>query len=249
MMEIIVFIFGAAIGSFINVVVYRLEQEKSFIFGRSACPRCQKKIAWYDNIPLLSFAILRGRCRHCRQPIAWQYPAVEFAAGAIFLWLFFLFGVNAQAVALAVFSGFLLAIFVYDLKHLQIPDAISLPAMAVALFVNLYLGLGLINLLLGAAVGAGFFALQYFVSRGRWVGDGDIRLGALMGLMLGYKYLLVALFLAYIIGSVFAILVLAAKKFKMSSPVPFGPFLALGTLITFLYGAQILAWYLNFLFL
>jgi len=249
MISVFIFIFGLLIGSFANVVIYRQEKGKSFVFGRSACPNCKKMIAWYDNIPLLSFAVLGGRCRHCRKPISWQYPIVELTAGLIFLWLFYRFGLTWHFASLAVFSFFLLVIFVYDLKHMLILDKVSLPAMAIAFIINLWLGLGFLNLIYAAAIGAGFFAAQYFISRGKWVGDGDIRLGALMGLMLGVKFLLVALFLAYLIGAVFAVFALIAKRFQMSSAVAFGPFLALGTFITFLYGQEILDWYLKLLYL
>jgi len=249
MVGIFIFIFGMLFGSFANVVIYRQEKGKSFVFGRSACPQCGQMIAWYDNIPLLSFVLLGGRCRHCQKPISRQYPAVELACGVIFFWLFYRFGLTPHFFALAVFSLFLLLIFIYDLKHMQILDRFSLPAMAAALVINLWLGFGFFDLVLAALIGAGFFAAQYFVSRGKWVGDGDIRLGALMGLMLGVKYLLLALFLAYIIGAVFAVIVLSAKKFEMSSAVAFGPFLALATFATFLYGQEILTWYLNLLYL
>ena len=248
MISFFVFIFGLAIGSFLNVVIYWLDKKKSFLKGRSACPYCRQKIAWYDNVPLLSFLLLGGRCRHCRKNISRQYPLVELATGAIFVLLFRRFGLSPQFSVFLLFSCFLLVIFVYDLKHYLILDKVVIPAMVLAFFASWYLGLGLGNMISGALIGGGFFGLQFFLSQGKWVGDGDIRLGALMGLMLGWQLLLVALFLAYLIGAVFGLILIALNKKQMSSPIPFGPFLAFATFIVFIYGRALLEWYLNLVY-
>ncbi len=248
MLGISIFIAGLIVGSFLNVVIFRLEKNKSFIFGRSVCLGCNNQIVWHDNIPVVSFLLLRAKCRNCRRPISWQYPAVELATAIIFIWLFSRFGINFKFFSLIIFSCFLLVIFVYDLKHYLILDRVSIPAMVAALLLNLMLRLGFVNLLLGAIIGGVFFAFQFFVSKGKWVGDGDIRLGFLMGLMLGWKMLLVALFLAYLIGSFVSILLMIFSNKKMSSQIPFGPFLALATFITLIYGTEILNWYLNLLY-
>jgi prepilin signal peptidase PulO-like enzyme (type II secretory pathway) len=243
-----IFLIGLLIGSFLNVVIFRLEKKKSFIFGRSFCFGCNTEIAWYDNIPVISFLVLGAKCRKCKKPISWQYPLVELATAVIFFWIYSSFDLSFKFFALAVFCSFLIVIFVYDLKHYLILDQISIPAMFIALFFNLFLGLGFFNLLLGAIIGSSFFAIQFFVSKGKWVGDGDIRLGFLMGLMLGWKLVLVALFLSYLIGSLVGIALMLNKKKKMSSQVPFGPFLALATFITLIYGVEILNWYLNLVY-
>lgn len=266
MISAIIFIFGLIIGSFLNVVILRLEAKKSFLFGRSACPSCKKTIGWYDNIPLVSFLALGGRCRQCKKSISWQYPLVEFFTAAIFVWLNWHFGLSLKFFVLAVSSCFLLIIFVYDLKYYLILDRVAVPAIIFAFLANLYLGLGFWNLILGAIIGGGFFALQFFAScivlsfnkqfsvsfkwedKGKWVGDGDIRLGILMGLILGWKFLLVALFLAYTIGAIFGLVLIAWNKKKMSSAVPFGPFLVAATFIAIVYGRDLLNWYLNLLY-
>lgn len=245
MIYAIILIFGLLIGSFLNVVIFRLEAKKSFLFGRSICPSCQKTIGWYDNIPLISFLVLAGRCRHCQKKISWQYPLVEFFTALIFSCLYWHFGLSLKFFVLAIISCFLLIIFVYDLKYYLILDRVAVPAIVIAFLANLYFGLGFWNLIFGAMIGGGFFALQFFVSRGKWVGDGDIRLGILMGFILGWKYLLVALFLAYIIGAICGLVLIAIDKKKMSSAVPFGPFLVLATFITIIYGRDLLNWYLN----
>ncbi|MFA6410931.1 MAG: prepilin peptidase [Candidatus Buchananbacteria bacterium] len=248
MIGLFIFVLGLVVGSFLNVVILRLGTKKSFWQGRSICPHCQQKIAGYDNIPIISFIILVGRCRHCQAKISWQYPLVELATGLIFVWLYWHAGFTLTFFVWAVFACLLLIIFVYDLKKYLILDQVTIPAIIFAFLANLFLGLGFWNLILAAAIGSGFFALQFFVSRGKWVGDGDIRLGALMGLMLGWKYLLVALFIAYLLGSAFGILLIILGKKKMSSAVPFGPFLTLATLITLIYGQSLLFWYLNLLY-
>ncbi|MFA5021900.1 MAG: prepilin peptidase [Patescibacteria group bacterium] len=248
MYSFFIFILGLIVGSFLNVVILRLGTKKSFFTGRSQCPCCGKKIAAYDNIPLVSFILLRGHCRNCKKNISWQYPLIELLTAFIFVWFSLRFGLTAQFLIYSIFSSFLIVIFVYDLKNYLILDQITIPAMVIAFFSSLYLGLGLGNIILAAIIGSGFFALQYFISKGKWVGDGDIRLGALMGLMLGWKFLLVALFLAYIIGSIFGLTLILVGKKKMSSAVPFGPFLTLGTFIALIYGQSILNWYFNLLY-
>lgn len=246
-LSIFIFIYGLVIGSFLNVVISRLGTEKSILFGRSYCPNCNQQIAWYDNIPIFSYLFLRGKCRQCNKKISIQYILVELATAIIFTWLYLLFGLSVQFIIYLVFASFLIVIFVYDFLHYLILDRVSLPAMVFALAGNLYLGLSLSNLIFAGIIGAGFFALQYFISKGKWVGGGDIRLGALMGLMLGWQLLLVALFIAYLIGSVIGLGLIAVKKKGMSSQVPFGPFLAFATFIALIYGQSILNWYLRIL--
>lgn len=248
MISFLFFILGAAVGSFLNVVVYRINIKKSFVKGRSFCPYCKKLIAWYDNIPLLSFILLAGKCRQCKKKISWQYVIVELITGLIFLLGFWRFGLTWSLLAYCVYVSFLIIIFIYDLKYYLILDKISLPAIVTALILNLVLGFEISNLLLGATIGAGFFAFQYFISKGRWVGDGDIRLGALMGLMLGWRSLLVALLIAYVIGAVYGLVVIFLGKKQLKSELPFGPFLTFGTLVALLFGPQIIDWYLNFLY-
>lgn len=248
MIGLIIFILGLLIGSFLNVVIVRLGQKKPFIFGRSVCPGCKKEIRWQDNIPVVSFLLLGGKCHYCQKNISWQYPLVELAAAFAFVLLYLKIGLNLQFITLVIFSSFLIIIFVYDLKHYLILDKITIPAMVAAFLLNFYLGLSFWSMIIGALIGIWFFAFQFIISKGKWVGDGDIRLGALMGLMLGWKLLLVALFLAYIIGAIVGLVLLFSNKKKMSSAVPFGPFLSLATFITFLWGQDLLIWYLNLIY-
>lgn len=246
MIGAVIFLFGLVVGSFLNVVICRLYSGQSLIWPGSTCPNCKKPIAWYDNIPLFSFVWLEGKCRHCRKKISWQYPAVEFVTALIFVWLYLIFGLSIQLPFLMIFSSFLVVIFIHDFKHCVILDKVTIPAMVFALVANLYLGYAWSDLLLGAIIGGGFFGLQYFLSKGKWIGDGDIRLGVVMGLMLGWQLLIVALFLAYLVGAIFGTLLIILGKKKISSTIPFGTFLSLATFFTFLYGWQILGWYIGF---
>ena len=242
------FLFGLAIGCFLNVVIYRLFSGQSIIFGRSRCPQCKKDIFWHDNIPILSFINLSGRCRFCEKKISFQYPLVEFFTALIFVLFYLKFGLTLQFLVYLIFTGFLIVIFVYDLKYYLILDRITIPAIIIAILLNLYLGINFWILLSGAIIGGGFFLIQLLISSGRWIGGGDIRLGILMGAMLGWQKLLAALFLAYILGAIIGIILIILKKKKMSSLVPFGTFLSLATLIILLWGEAILVWYLNLIF-
>lgn len=246
--EALFFIIGVAIGSFLNVVIVRLHQRKGFTVGRSHCPKCRAIIAWYDNVPLLSYVLLAGKCRNCRKPISLQYPLVELATALLAAWSYVQFGLSMQLLVNLVFIFVLEVIFVYDLRHQLIPDSLTIPAMIFAFIANILLGVSLWSLVMGAVIGGGFFALQYVVSKGKWIGDGDIRLGVVMGCMLGWQHVLVALFLAYLVGAVIGVTLIISRKAKMDQAVPFGPFLAGATIVALLYGRDLVNWYLNALY-
>ena len=261
----IVFIFGLAIGSFLNCIIYRLEKEEGFLKGRSYCPHCRHQLSWRDLIPLFSFLILKGKCRHCRQKISLQYPLVELATAAIFLSIFnFQFPIfnqfsisNFQFLNLCflfIISCFLIVIFVYDLKHYIIPDKIIYPAILLALIFNFQFPIFnqfsiFKNSILSAFGAAIFFLLIVLISKGKWMGIGDIKLAFLMGLILGFPNILVALFLAFFLGAIMGTGLLISGKKTLKSEVPFGPFLAVGTFAAFFFGQKIINWYLFNFFL
>jgi len=274
---IFVFIFGLTIGSFLNCLIWRLHEKIPLtIFvrrgnkrNRSYCPKCGQQINWYDNIPLVSFIMLKGKCRQCGQSISWQYPAVEVTTGILFLISFLLvvksFIINPQIFDFR-FSIFdliqnskfiiqlmrdwflisvMIVIFIYDLRWSEILDIVTLPACLAVFIINLVLGFNLLNLLISGIIGGSFFLIQFLVSGGRWIGGGDIRLGLLMGLALGWPAVLLAIIISYFIGSIVGVgLILAGKK-KWGSEVPLGVFLATGTIISLFWQAQILNWYLG----
>ncbi len=253
-------ILGLCLGSFLNCFIYRLHANKT-IFGRSFCPDCKAKIAWYDNIPLGSFIWLRGKCRNCKRKISWQYPLIELATAVLFVLVWQKYQVNIDITDVTryplpvtgyleiirdwLFVCILIIIFIYDLRWQLILDKITLPAMIIAFGLNLWLGANWLNLLLAAGAGGGFFLAQYLISRGSWIGGGDIRLGALMGLMLGWPQILVALVLAYASGAIVGVGLVAAGKKKWSARIAFGTFLSAATIVVLLWGEEILERYLD----
>lgn len=252
-----VFILGLTTGSFLNCVIYRLETDKSFLTGRSFCPQCNHTLSALDLIPILSFLFLKGKCRYCKKPISWQYPLVELFTSLLFLLIFnfTIYGLSSTIYYLLIIC-FLIIIFVYDLKHYIIPDQIIYSAIAIVVFYNIfslyiirhtpYLMLNTLPAALGAS---GFFLLIYLISKGQWLGFGDVKLAFLMGLFLGFPNILVALFLSFFIGAVIGLLLIVKSRKTLKSEVPFGPFLVIGTIIALLYGQQIIDWYFNLFFL
>jgi prepilin signal peptidase PulO-like enzyme (type II secretory pathway) len=240
-------ILGLVIGSFLNCLVWRINTKKGIWLGRSVCPRCSHALDWKDLVPLVSWFCLGGKCRYCRQKISWQYPAVEMLTVVVFVLMYFKFGFTLTLLANLITASFLIVIFIYDIKYYLILDRVSLPAIIFAIFSVLVFNYGFMNHLAAAVIGSGFFALQYFLSGGRWVGGGDIRLGFLMGVVLGLPQVVAAIFIAYFLGAIVGVGLLLTKKKKMGSEVPFGAFLVPATLIVILYGNQIMNWYWSIL--
>jgi prepilin signal peptidase PulO-like enzyme (type II secretory pathway) len=243
---IFIFIFGLIIGSFLNCLIWRLHTEES-MWSRSYCPKCKKQIVWYDNIPIFSYIFLLGKCRHCSKKISWQYPVVEFVTGILFVIAFL---VNVESLdylklvrdLLIIFV--MIIIFVYDLRWYMILDIVTIPAIIIFFIINIILDFSWLGMLLAGFVGGGFFLAQFIVSKGKWIGGGDIRLGLLMGVALGRLDLLIlALMVAYFSGSIIGVGLILAGKRKWSSEVPFGVFLSVATLIALFWGDFILNWY------
>ena len=246
---ILVTLLGLCVGSFLNVAIFRVHEGESIVKGRSKCQKCEEPIDARDLIPVLSYLLLKGRCRRCKSVISWQYPAVEAATALLFIATYLIIGPTDLAVLAVNWTliSFLIIIFVYDLKHMYILDKFTIPAMIFILLANLATGaVPAVTMLTGGLVLGGFFLLQFWVSKGKWVGGGDIRLGALMGFALGLAHGLLALFIAYLIGDIVGIYLLAIKKATRQTPVPFGTFLVIGTLISLFFAQPILTWYLGF---
>lgn len=243
-------ILGLIVGSFLNAVVYRLHKGISFVSGRSFCPHCKHELHTRDLVPLFSYLFLGGKCRYCNKKISWQYPLVELGTAIVFALLMWQFGLSSIFVVYAIFAIFLIIMFVYDLKYYLILDKVSIPAAIIALILSLFvLKIAPLDLLWGALIGGGFFFLQFIVSKGKWIGGGDIRLGVVMGLMLGYQMVLVALFAAYVLGSLVGVALIVFGNKKWKSQVPFGTFLSAATLFAILWGEPVLWHYKQFLLL
>ncbi len=286
MIFFVVFFFGLAVGSFLNAFIYRLEVRQKLrpiphdrrktgvtvMRGRSFCPSCSHTLAWYDLIPLASFALLQGKCRYCRKPISIQYPLVELATALLFVGVFYLIipwlgqGVEnltplsflqvLNVAYLWAIVSFLVVIFVYDFKHFLIPDKILYPAIGLVLLWRLLLhfqiaenliSLSFLETLLAGLGAAGFFWAIYLLSKRRAMGFGDVKLALFMGLFLSWPNIFVAMSLAFAAGTIVGLALIFLKRKTMRSEVPFGPFLVFGTLIAFFWGETLVDWYFTLL--
>ena len=249
---IIIIGLGLAIGSFLNAWVWRTRENFSIISGRSMCLHCRRQLLWYENIPVLSFLVLQGHCRTCNNPIPTHYLLVEISTALIFLlvaWDYVHASPSSYLYLLRnlLFAVLLIIVFIYDFLYQEILSDIVWFGSIIGLCFNIYLDYSLTTMVVGAFVAAGFFGLQFIVSKGRWIGGGDVRLGVMMGLWLGWPTVLVALVIAYVIGAFISVILLILKKKTMQSATPFGTYLALGTLAALLWGNQIVGWYMTFL--
>lgn len=242
----LVFLLGLCVGSFLNVAIFRIHEGESVVRGRSKCQTCEEPIDARDLVPVLSYLILKGRCRRCQSVLSWQYPIVELVTGILFLMAFYRSGLSLTFARDAVFVSYLIIIFVYDLRHMLIIDRFTIPAMIFAVIVNLWLGvIPAWSIFAGGLALAAFFWIQFLISKGTWVGGGDIRMGALMGFMLGLEQGFVALFIAYVLGAIVGVGLLVSGRASRKTPIPFGTFLATATLIVLFVGENLVDWYLG----
>ncbi len=246
---IFAFVFGAVVGSFLNVCICRLPEDKSIVFPPSACPKCGYQIRWFDNIPIISFLLLRAKCRSCKVPISWRYPLVEALNGVLTLCLFMKFGPTLAFLALFIFCSSLVVITFIDLDHQIIPDEISLPGIVIGFIFALFLPWGgWQSSLLGILCGGGSLFLVAFgyekLTGKEGMGGGDIKLLAMMGAFLGWRSILFIIFSASVVGSVIGIAAMLIQKKDGKLAIPFGPFLAFGAVLYIFYGRQIIQWYL-----
>ena len=246
------FLVGLCVGSFLNVVIYRLPLEKSVVSPRSQCPSCGYGIPWYNNIPILSFLLLRGKCGNCKAPISWRYPLVELLTGILFaavVWrqsdLFFQWPAHFFLMSALVASTFI------DLDHWIIPDKITYPGVVIGLLSSLAPGpLSILQSVIGLLFG---FGILYFVAwiyltfaKKDGIGGGDIKFLAMVGAFFGIPGAIITLTLSSIVGSIVGIFLILFLGKKGKTAIPFGPFLAAGTLCTFLFGAELWQWYFQF---
>jgi leader peptidase (prepilin peptidase)/N-methyltransferase len=270
-MTVIALLFGLVIGSFLNVCIVRLPRGRSIVKPPSHCPRCRESIRFYDNIPIVSFLLLRGKCRTCGEPISWRYPAVELMNGLCYAWIMREFWFGGEALLLMALCSALIVITFIDYDHQIIPDVITLPGMLVGLslapFFMSQLGdplpfqlgdlmpqagnylMAFFNSALGLVLGGlPLFAIGWIWEKLRHVeamGGGDVKLTAMVGSFLGWKGALLTIMLGALAGSVVGILLIALKRHKMEKVIPFGPFLAGGAAASAFYGPEIISWYLG----
>lgn len=247
---------GLIVGSFLNVVILRLHAGKQFAKGRSACPRCKHTLGILELIPILSWIAQRGRCRHCGKPVSIQYPLVEALTATLFMlaYLTHVPGTYGNLIVLGlwfyVIASFIV-LAVYDLRWYLLPDKVLLPIIipAVAILIGEAIPLAAPAVAYGPAIAAvlvgGVFYALAAVSRGRWMGGGDIKLVFVIGLLLGLQKTAVAMFIAFLAAAAVAIPLVISKRKSRKDSIPFGPFLIAGALVAYLYGAPILHWYLG----
>jgi leader peptidase (prepilin peptidase)/N-methyltransferase len=231
-------------------VIARVPHRRSLWRPGSACPGCGAAIAWHDNVPLLSFAALRGRCRACGISIPWRYPLVEATTAILFALAYAAYGATVEGIVAAVFLATLLAITVIDLEHQIIPDVISLPGIVAGFVANLATArVPWLESLLGILIGGGIFwiiaeASVFFMGQ-EGMGGGDIKLGAMLGAFLGWKVVLLSIFLSVVVGGALALALMASGLRGRKDPIPFGPFLAAGGVAGLFCGERMVRWYLS----
>ncbi|MDA8239103.1 MAG: prepilin peptidase [Nitrospiraceae bacterium] len=250
---VVVAVFGLVIGSFLNVCIFRIPRNISIVFPSSRCPSCNHPIRAWDNIPVISYMILGGRCRHCGAKISLQYPFVEALNAFFYVAVFCRYGFGWESAVYALFCSSLLVITFVDLEFQIIPDRITLPGIVIGIVAGSLLmpdpfmrttPLGYEASVIGLLSGGGFFYLVAVLSRGG-MGGGDIKMMAMVGALMGWKTVMLTTFLGSLTGSIVGIFLMIFKGRGRKTKIPFGPFLALGAVITLFFGEEILAWYLH----
>jgi len=250
---IFIFLLGISFGSFLNSWVWRTHENIRILLDRSFCPHCRVQLKWYENIPVFSFLFLKAKCRTCKGEIPIYYFWVELSTGLIFIFVYYLHFSYFNFEPLyffrdIVFVSFLIVIFNYDyLYKIILPSVVWTGVLIGFIFNYFYFGYSLENLGLAAFVGCGFFLAQFIVSRGRWIGGGDVRFGFLMGVWLGWPGIVVGLFVSYILGALVSVPLLIFKKKKWAEEIPFGTFLTTGTFMALYWGDWLVDWYLTLL--
>lgn len=266
----IVFFIGIITGSFLNCLIWRSYCGESVCAGRSYCPNCRHKLAWYDLFPIASFLALRGKCRYCQKQISWQYPAVEVAMGLmfsgsaltfaprLFMGDFSFLVIFELAVYWAFFSA-LAVIFVTDARWYYIPDGATISGIIAAIFI-IFINAGggyswrflnwetVIGAIISAIAAMLFFLAIFLISKGNWLGFGDVKYAFLMGLVLGFPGIMIGMFFANFFGAILGLALVGKGKKKMSSQIPFGPFLVVGTIVAFFFADPMFDWYLSLTF-
>jgi leader peptidase (prepilin peptidase) / N-methyltransferase len=243
-------IFGLIIGSFLNVCIHRLPRGQSLMHPPSTCPRCRRRLRWRDNVPVVSWVLLRARCGQCGAPISMQYPLVEIVTAALFAALA---ATTSDPVVLAshlVLAAALVVLFAIDLEHQILPNVITLPGIVVGFLFALVTPVGWLASALGIVLGGGILyaiaAAYYAVRKEEGLGMGDVKMLAMIGAFLGWKAVLVTLVLASFSGSIVGLALIATSRGSMKYALPFGTFLAMGAVAAMAFGDPLLTWYMGF---
>lgn len=260
LLAVYVLIFGAIVGSFLNVIIHRLPLEESIVFPASRCPSCRTPIRFYDNIPVVSWVVLRGRCRSCREPISPRYPLVELANGIFYAALYLHTGVDWAFIPLAATISIFIALVFIDLDVQLLPDVLDLPGIAIGVAIGalragdrlpLVVSSSWIDSLIGAAAGAGIlYALSVayrLIRKVEGMGLGDVKMLGMIGAVVGWQAVAPVLFVASIVGAVFGIALAMRREEGLQAALPFGIFLGLATLAVMFFGDTLFEWYRSLL--
>jgi leader peptidase (prepilin peptidase)/N-methyltransferase len=243
-------VFGLAVGSFLNVCIYRLPRRESLNWPASHCTSCDRPLSWYENVPIVSWLLLRGRCRTCGAAISPIYPIVELITGAVFLAGYRLYGLTPLLAARLLFACAMIVLFAIDLRHRILPNVITVPGILVGIAFSLFLPPGVRSSIIGLAVGGGVLYLVgegYYRLRGvEGMGMGDVKMLAMIGAFLGWPLMLLTLVLASFAGSVIGVGMIVSRRGDMKAALPFGTFLAVGALTAAVAGDPLVNWYLGF---
>jgi leader peptidase (prepilin peptidase) / N-methyltransferase len=247
---IFVAVLGAMVGSFLNVCIYRLPIGKSIVWPASACAQCGRLLAWFENIPVVSWTLLRGRCRTCKKPISGRYPLVESLTALMFAAAWWYYGPTWLFVSRILFGCALIVLFAIDLEHHLLPNLITLPGIVVGFALSFVSGPGWVDSLIGILVGAGILyaiaEIYYRVRHEEGLGMGDVKMLAMIGAFVGWKLTLVTLMMASFAGSMIGLAFIVTRRGGMKYALPFGTFLALGAGLAATVGQGFLDWYLRF---
>ena len=249
-MYLIIFIYGLLIGSFLNVLIYRIPRHENIAFPPSHCPSCKTRLKLLDNIPLLSYFQLRGRCRYCNEKISSQYPIIELSTGVLYLIILNHFGLSIDFIFYSLIGSILIAIAIIDFRDMIIPDSLVLSILCLSIthkVINYYvhnISMNIKESILGLLIAGGVFLLIVLISKGG-MGGGDVTLIGALGFVLGIRLILLNILLSFVLGATISILLLASKLKTRKDPIPFGPFTILGYFIVLLYGNDIIYWYFS----
>ncbi len=249
LIEVFIFIMGLCVGSFLNVCIYRLPSSQSIVHPRSKCPQCGTPIAFYDNLPLLSYLWLKGHCRHCRVRIGLRYPIVELLGGLFALATFLKFGLTVEALIYFAFIASLLVITFIDLDHRIIPDIITLPGIPIFFAASFAIPtVTYRDALIGILAGGGSLFLvawtYHLITKKEGMGGGDIKLLAMMGGLVAWQGVIFTIFVSSLVGTLSGLAVMLQSRKGLKLAVPFGPFLSIGCITYIFFGAQLIRWYL-----
>lgn len=251
-MALLFFIYGIVIGSFLNVCIYRIPKEESIIVTSSHCTCCLSKIKFYDLIPLVSYIILRGKCRNCGNKISIKYPVIELITGILYLLVYEVYGLSFISFKYIIMISFLIVISMIDYETQDVYIITTYPCIFIGILLSVggryYFNENISNDLLGLLVSVISIGFIVLITKGKGMGAGDIEIAAICGIYLGLQNFVVTLFLAFIIGAIYGVVLIILKSRKRKEPIAFGPFLFLGALIALFYGGKIIELYVNFIF-